>query len=331
MGVFFRSDEMSKAKSGKFTRTFSQKLQKKLELDEHRELWDKLKNDKDVFPAIRKEEMHFYHKGGRLFGFDNRGFRTNVKYTLVLPAGSKSKGDIFKKDLAEIQTIESFTENYDGMKSLVDRYSKSESNEVSKLYEKWSYRKWSSGDIVVLDIEASFSADGQEVGEDEEDRSQDRIDLVLFDPLGEDASGEKPELLFVEVKLFSNPEIRVKSDRAKPEEGPEVVGQINRYRNQLETRKVEILKAYEEYIREVNKLFGLELPQPKEVIPNVLLLIVGFNEDQNKKDSQLSTIKANLKDVCCLSRGGMQINKNSTLKKWFNHVRKWRAPRDGEI
>ena len=37
-----------------------------------------------VFPAVRKDRVDFYHRGGNLFSFNGKVFRTNRKYASVL-------------------------------------------------------------------------------------------------------------------------------------------------------------------------------------------------------------------------------------------------------
>ena len=36
----------------------------------------------EIFPAIRKGRLDFYHKGGKLFSYDSR-FKTHIKFASV--------------------------------------------------------------------------------------------------------------------------------------------------------------------------------------------------------------------------------------------------------
>ncbi len=45
--------------------------------------------------AIRNGYIDFYHKGGRLFKFDKKGFQTHIKYAAVI---EKDKKDYLTQD-----------------------------------------------------------------------------------------------------------------------------------------------------------------------------------------------------------------------------------------
>ena len=49
-----------------------------------------------VFPAIREDRVDFYYRGGKLFSYDDTGFRTNLKYTASF-ATSMSLGPRFTR------------------------------------------------------------------------------------------------------------------------------------------------------------------------------------------------------------------------------------------
>jgi hypothetical protein len=85
----------------------------------------------------------------------------------------------------------------------------------------------------------------------------------------------------VEAKHFSNPEIWSKGS-------PKVIGQIGRYEKQIRLRKDEILSAYSEYVRIINRVFGISLPEPIDIDSKATLLIFGF--DSNQKDGRLKNL-----------------------------------------
>ena len=162
--------------------------------------------------------------------------------------------------------------------------------------------------MVVLDIEASFSAD---IRGNEED-SQDRIDLVLLET-------ERNRLLFVEVKLLSNPEIRASGNHT-----PAVVEQIMNYRRQIDHRHDEIVKAYCDYTNAVNHLFQLKLPNPVSVIQKVPLLIVDYDGDQRNGRLQNTKHQLAREGVICLHIGDTNSARQETLSQWIRKVDKFR-------
>ena len=299
-----------------FTRSFSQNLRDLLE--EQRPLWDKLRKDieaGEVFPAIRNEEMHFYHKGGRLLAFNKGGFRTNVKYTLALHDEYSFKGDIFEKKLSCIEPVPNFAAGYKSMKEHCTLYAGKEAAAIAVIYAKSPYTlccpKENAATVVVLDIEVSLAAD---IRESETDK-QDRIDLVLLDT-------RSRELLFVEAKLFANGAIRAKTNCR-----PKVVGQIKNYRHQVAERKHNMIAAYAAYTESVNALLDLNVPVPTSIIEEVPLLIVDFDDDQRK-----GRLKQNIRclqedhKVCCLPPiGNTGSASDQTLKSWFTQVKRFRG------
>jgi hypothetical protein len=113
----------------------------------------------------------------------------------------------------------------------------------------------------VFDIELSLEAE-------QDDRSQDRIDLILFH------TGER-RLRFFEVKTFANEEVWPKGG------GPAAVcGQIARYKEQIARREVELLDGYQRYARLMASLTGVRLPEPKSIDPDPELLLIGYDTPQ---------------------------------------------------
>jgi hypothetical protein len=131
----------------------------------------------------------------------------------------------------------------------------------------------------VLDIEISFEALSG-------GRHQDRLDLLLFN------KGEK-RLRFYEAKHFSNKEIWSKAGTR-----PKVVQQILRYKDQIERTKLQIIKAYTQYVQIVNELFDLKLEPPQSLDPEVVLLIFGFDRDQLQgRFKMLLEVDGSLEDI----------------------------------
>jgi hypothetical protein len=233
-----------------------------------KELIDNLKNEKlfndkllqdiqngNVFPAIRKNYIDFYYKGGRLFHYDKNGFETHIKYAAVILEPNKS----YLNDKIDYTFKVNFLDHYERIKENCANYAGTESIGVSDLYHQFSYVF--PKDIVVLDIELSLESL-------EEGKKSDRIDILLF-------SNQSQELHFVEAKYYSNSEIW-SNTQAK------VISQIERYNKQISTREKDILDAYYNYNIAVNNLFGLSLKAPLKVFQYVTLFIFGFDDDQKR-------------------------------------------------
>lgn len=89
-----------------FIRTFSQAQIQKMISGENAELFAKLKADVlkgDVFPAVRKNELHFYYKGGCLYKFANGCFKRDRNFEKYgagfenLPAYERAKRQVERK------------------------------------------------------------------------------------------------------------------------------------------------------------------------------------------------------------------------------------------
>lgn len=222
-------------------------------------LWSKkIEQDcknQNVFLAIRDNRIDLYHKGGKLFTYDRNGFKTHLKYASVI--SSNGKDYLTEAELSDYKLASDFESNYLRIKENCSNYTGIEALGVSEIYHKHSYL--SDSNVVVLDVEISFESLNEE-------NTQDRIDILLFNK-------ESKTLQFIEAKHFSNSEIWSRST-------PKVISQIKRYESQLLKRKKEILAEYIDYIKIINRIFGVALPDPVEVDNNVTLLIFGFDNDQ---------------------------------------------------
>ncbi|HSA05993.1 MAG TPA: hypothetical protein P5556_02310 [Candidatus Gastranaerophilales bacterium] len=224
-----------------------------------------------VFLAIRNNEVHFYYRGGRLFKYTNKGFFSNIKYVSV--ADTSIEGDVPEKELGKIELIRNFTNGYDRIKENCAKYNyNSESCRVSDLY-KYSFASLKNNNKVLL-LDTEISIESQE-----DDYSQDRIDILLF-------SRESKYLRFYEAKLFTNSQIRSKGT-------PEVIDQITRYTNQIGTNKELILEQYRKYVYITNSLLDLKMEMPESIDEKVVLYV--FDYDSNQENS--ATLK-HLKDYC---------------------------------
>lgn len=226
-------------------------------------LWlNKIKEDclsQRVFLTIRDNRIDLYHKGGLLFCYDKNSFKTHVKYASVITLDEDGKDYLTEAQLSSYKLASAFESNYNRIKENCSNYSGIEAKGVSDLYHKHSYL--SDCNVVVLDIEVSFESLSEK-------NKHDRIDIVLFNK-------RTRTLQFIEAKHFSNNEIW-------SENIPPVITQINRYESQIQHRKTQILHEYIEYVRTINEIFGISLPEPIDFEKNVTLLIFGFDNDQKK-------------------------------------------------
>lgn len=225
------------------------------------DLWNnQIKQDcinQEILCAIRNNQVDFYHKGGRLFNYDSRGFKTHIKYASVIESNGK---DYFTQgELKQFKLASDFEANYKRIKENCSNYMGVEALGVSEIYHRNSYL--SSNNVVVLDIEVSFESLT-------EGNKQDRIDILFYNT-------ETATLQFVEAKHFSNSEIWSTKT-------PKVIGQIKRYEGQIKSRKNEILSEFTSHIQSLNSVFKTNLLEPKEIDPEVTLLIFGFDNDQKQ-------------------------------------------------
>ena len=263
----------------KFQREFNTRKVKSL-TKEGTLFTEKLQNDIAggvVFPAIRNEVMHFYFKGGKVFEFDTK-YRTNIKYGFV-PESNKTVME--ESDLQNISPVKSFVDGYEKIKDRCGAYCHVEAFGVSALYKDsaWCNKK-ELGDIVLLDIEAMFFSNSQQIDVVEPKNAEDKItskydrnrfDIVLYNSASQ-------EIRVFEAKHFSNSELWSKQGNI-----PEVTRQIQRYKEVIQNRETEIVNAYTKQIKIMNELFGKEYPEPITVCKEVGLLVFGFDMKQIAK------------------------------------------------
>ena len=248
-----------------------------------------------VFPAVRGEKIDFYHLGRKLFSFDGRSFKSNVKYLVVLD--QKKNGEVTEKGLQKLSLCKSFVAAYQQIKKNTELYVDPESKQVSKVCKAHSYCRQSTGPIIVLDIELSLTAQ-------EEDRTADRIDLIFFNQ-------KSKQIRFFEVKTYKNNELKeVKGDVP-------VINQVGRYKAQVEENNVTLLDDYQEYVKIINMLFGIKIPQPTSIDRDVDLLIFDFGKSEQKilEEKILPAFSDKFRVSIRGDAGGAT---KGTLRNWWN-------------
>ena len=158
-----------------------------------------------------------------------------------------------------------------------------EASGVSNIYENYSYLVKS--EHVVLDIEISFKSNDQT-------KSQDRIDILIFDT-------KSGKLKFVEAKHYSNSEIWSATV-------PTVLGQISRYENQIKAKKQNILMAYNNYLKDVELLFGIKLPPIIDIENKVTLIVFGFDSHQRSAKLKVPGFKSQYQNVVVYEKGDVK-------------------------
>lgn len=215
-------------------------------------VYEEIRNDiatGSVFPAIRENEVHLYHEGGRAFRMTPRSIYTHSRY-----AGSDGNRDIPLRGLAKKDYVE-----------IKGRCSERNSAElespgawregwiVSRLFRRFSC--WSKhadrNQPKLVDIEVRFRSS---------ERKSNKIDLLFLEDDG--------RLRFVEVKRQYDKRVRSKGSNL------EVVKQIRRYEDVLRNERDTIIRAYSGVPDFLYEALELErFPAPKDVCPRVPVLV----------------------------------------------------------
>jgi len=243
-----------------FVRSFDLEKIAKLSAEDT-ELFAKLKADTykgEVFPAVRKNELHFYHGGGCLFIFSGRRLkRSNEKKY------DKKEYNIGTKDLSKYEKAKKQNENKHASKD-----GSPKERQLLDGLNKHTFDPNRQAKVVVLDIEVRLNG--------KVDRGK-KCDMVLLNT-------ETNQIMFVEGKVFSDK--RMKCGRKKP---PEVIEQVNKYTAAIGEQHEKIIEQYSEHIRIINEVFGTEYKQPKDLFGNAKLLV--YKTPQDPRENEKRSIK----------------------------------------
>lgn len=205
------------------------------------ELFNLLKNDilsGVVFPAVRKNQLYFYYKGGCLFKFSNGAFTRDESY---------KKYDLGTVGLSDYEAAKKQNENkFTNTKG---------SNKERQLLDSLNCNTFGSNNTystIVLDIEVNLNGT---IG------GGKKCDLVLYNT-------QSFELMFVEGKIFSDSRVNVKCGLI-----PEVISQVNLYSVSIAEQEQTVISQYANYIKIINNLFGTKYNAPKIVIRPAKLLV----------------------------------------------------------
>lgn len=224
-----------------FIRCLDEKQIDNLYNDKNIELFKLLKNDilsGLVFPAVRKNQLYFYYKGGCLFKYSNGTFTRDEAYKKYgLGIAGLSDYEAAKK-----QNEIKFT-NTKG------------SNKERQLLDSLNCNTFCGNNTfttIVLDIEVNLNGT---IG------GGKKCDLVLYNT-------QSFELMFVEGKIFSDSRVNVKCGLI-----PEVISQVNTYSVSIAEQEQTIIRQYSNHIKIINNLFGTNYNAPKKVIQPAKLLV----------------------------------------------------------
>lgn len=223
--------------------------------------------------TFRNDEASVYYNGNRLCGLVSPNFEPKIN-DLFLPftrsekINNKKQGEYmteteWKDSIGIANSKYSFDVVLPEILSNITFYQTKESFQVTGLYSYSPLNSNNTSSIILLDIEAAFSATSQ---------ATDRIDVVLYHI-------EERRLIFVEVKGLWD-------DRLKSKKGnsPEILIQMENYQKRINREESNIKIQYDRVIDYYNALSGRNMPHIGENAPLLGLLLVGFKD--NDKDSQ---------------------------------------------
>ena len=216
-----------------------------------------------VFPALRENEIHLYHEGGRLLRIRPKSAYSHSKYV-----GGSGKADIpVRKPL----TAEAYQDLKEccakrNRRPLKSRNARRETWIVSRLFGRFS--AWAVGadrdQPRLIDVEVRLRRD--------DGRSADMVDMLFLD--------DDARLTFVEVKREYDGRIRSK------EKPPDVVRQVGGYEARLQGNDSSILSAYGKVGSVLGHAFRLEpLAAPAEVFPRVPILVCRGRRSGREQDT----------------------------------------------
>ncbi|MDE6200299.1 MAG: hypothetical protein K2M47_00250 [Clostridiales bacterium] len=223
-----------------FIREFNATQIQKMTNGANAELFAKLKADVfrgKVFPAVRKNELHFYYKGGCLYKFSGGLFKRDNNYERY---GGDTEG------LSDYETFKNQVRH-----RYADSNGKAMERQLLDGLYSYTYGAQCKSNVVVLDIEINLNG---AVG------GGKKCDMVLLNT-------QTDEIMFVEGKVFSDSRVLVAIPFI-----PEVVAQVSTYTAAIVEQRQVIIEQYANHIQIVNRLFGTSYRPSKKLIEPAKLL-----------------------------------------------------------
>ena len=219
-----------------------------------------------VFPALRENEIHLYHEGGRLLRIRPQSAYSHSKYArgcgsgeVSLPPGWLTSAKYEElKDRCRERNSKCLTD---------DREARRETWIVSRLFKRFSV--WADeacpDQPKLIDVEVRLRCGII--------RSARMVDLLFLD--------DDARLTFVEVK-------REYDGRVRSTETPEVVEQICRYEKGLIENQNDVVCAYSKAGDVLGEAFGLNpFGGPAELFKRVPILVCRGRRKENARDTWL--------------------------------------------
>lgn len=222
--------------------------------------------------TFRNNNVTVYYKGRQLCTMPRRTNGQNVSayvptiYNYYLPfvRSKVSEKTIKKENYDESKYIQqvrffSFSDVIPEILENMDKEKDPESYQISNFYKFSPMVYGNDSEIILLDIEAAFSATGEKTN---------RIDMVLYHTI-------ERRLIFVEVKRLSDK--RLYSQNNNP---AEILKQLSEYRTLLNVNRSTVIKQYNNVINYYNQLSEKQIPTMNEESELLLgLLVVECNKN----------------------------------------------------
>ena len=266
----------------KFTRTLKPAFIKALNelYTDKNSWWRTIADDKDVFILIRNNEIRVQVNGGLLLQV-NQDVQSNLickmhEDFLSLRSANAPYVTLGETATAPIKRVE-------GLKGLVDHYSKVKRRiKIFTGRERQIVQHLANNKKQVVDIEIGFEG---ELKEGAKKKSVPRIDMAAITNSG--------TLVFFEVKLFDNSEIR-------SQKTPKVVGQLKKYEDLLTQYGKDIIAGYKQQMNVYSQLKGgffknrVRSFSKINLHPQARLIITGFDGSQQKH--MLPVVKSGIEE-----------------------------------
>ena len=243
--------------------------------------WQDVLADASLIIGIRNEVFDVYWHGQSIFHADFKGRRVNVnthvKY--LLDPDRSDRVALNENGAFHVVSTPMLASYASGTLSKLKRAA-----DLFSGMEKQGVHAIAQTNENIIDVEIRIDAKDFDTK-----RKQPRIDIAAFEQRSNGV-----ELVFWEAKLFANKELRADGPAS-----PEVVGQINEYKQVLQARQTEVLSSYRRVAKNLVKIAemsdglrkvghairavadGGELRMSSPA--NVGLVIFGFDADQKKK------------------------------------------------
>lgn len=263
-----------------FTRTLGPKFIDSLNdlYADEKSWWRKIADDKDIFVLIRNNELRVQANGGLLLQI-NQGLQGNIVCKIhedFLSLRSEKNPYVVLEQttsgpIQRVEGLNGFVKHYARIKRRINIFTGKERQAVQYLANKVPQ---------VVDIEIGFEG---ELKQNASKKSVPRIDMAAITDNG--------TLVFFEVKLFSNSEIRSKKT-------PKVVRQLEKYQKILSQKENEIIAAYQEQLAIYSQMNGKFFSNRARKISNLSiqpyarLIITDF--DASQRDLMLPTVQKSI-------------------------------------